>query len=1308
MKKFKCSLLMLLFIFSNKSFAYKSFSEQGDNKKGANKTEEITAGCAPPSASVELSLNNVRTTIHSGGDMWWDLMGSARYEIPKGSGKHSLFAGSLWMGGIEEGGQLKLAALRFRQVGNDYWPGPLTQITASIEPETCAKYDRHFKITRAEVEQFAAWYACYTDPDCDENILFPDYDISDVPASIKDWPGNGIVTNGENTYLAPYVDYNEDNVYNWEDGDYPFYDLKGEIDCHTERRAHLYGDETLWWVFNDKGNIHTETGGQEIGMEVHAQAFAFATNDEINDMTFYNYELINRGSFTLNQTYFAQWVDADLGSPNDDYVGCDVLRGLGYCYNGNASDGNGGPGEYGDQPPAVGVDFFEGPYQDNDGIDNAFGIGDNEAINGLGYGDGFPDNERFGMRRFMYHNNNDPGPTGDPETAVHYYNLMRGIWKDGTQMSYGENGHGGTTPADFMFPGNSDLDYAWGTDGNSQPSWSEEGLNTPGDRRFLQSAGPFTLEPGEPNFITVGVVWARATSGGPIASVEKLRKVDDKAQALFENCFKVLDGPDAPNVDIVELDKELILLLSNCNTSNNKNEDYVEVDPFITGYANNTYKFQGYQVFQVKDATVSVSELHNPDKARLVAQCDIQDSVSQLVNFTFSDDLNASIPVEEVNGENKGIRHSFQILNDEFATGDRRLVNMKQYHFIAIAYAFNQFKKYVQDDPYYFDGQKKPYLGSRQNCIGGSVKITTGVPHISAPQTGGTVVNSYFGLGPELKRMEGQGNGGLALDLTEESVEAILQPPYRLENPVYKSSRGPVEIKVIDPLNVPDANFSFRLVATDNTNVALDTATWSLTDLTANDTVFSDRTIAATNEQIIKKWGLSVRINQVPDISGQIEGGGYIESSISFSDPEKIWMGGIADADGATPYNWIRSGITNDEIYSDYPKPPTTIPPSFQFLDPQQNYEKILGGTWAPYKMTCKEQDLPNPNWGRFDMFNKLENLASVDIVITADKTKWSRCPVIEMGDNPEATIGGAKQFNLRMSASIDKEGIPDGSGTKGMGWFPGYAINLETGERLNIMYGEDSFLTQENGRDMKWNPTSRETDGLNIFFGGKHYIYIIGHNGNSANDVPHYDEGDYIYSKLSINNYEPSDQDKRTVYKDAMWVGIPMLKPGKEFLSCDVTIKISMSKPYRKSYAAGWENVLPENNNNPLYTFNTRDMQTQTNNLPAAQQALDIINIVPNPYYAYSGYEVNQLDNRVKVTNLPQHCTVSIYTVNGTLIRKFQKDEPRTWIDWDLKNQSGIPISGGVYIIHVNADGVGEKTLRWFGALRPVDMNSF
>jgi hypothetical protein len=112
--------------------------------------------------------------------------------------------------------------------------------------------------------------------------------------------------------------------------------------------------------------------------------------------------------------------------------------------------------------------------------------------------------------------------------------------------------------------------------------------------------------------------------------------------------------------------------------------------------------------------------------------------------------------------------------------------------------------------------------------------------------------------------------------------------------------------------------------------------------------------------------------------------------------------------------------------------------------------------------------------------------------------------------------------------------------------------------------------------------------------------------------------------------------------------------------------------------------------------------------NKSMADSALALINVVPNPYYAYSAYEANQIDTRVRIINLPEECTVSIYTINGTLIRRYQKADPGSLLDWDLKNLVGIPISGGIYLIHVSVPDVGERTLKWFGVLRPADMESF
>jgi len=1415
-------LAFVSLLIVNNSYAEKYM---GEVNKTAPTKQTKAEPCKPATGSTDLDINNVRARINTGGDMWWDFTQS-KYEIPRGSRKTSMFAAALWIGGLDINKQLKLAAQRFRSGGVDFWTGPLTvNGTAAVDAQTCNDYDRHYKITRREVEELIA------------NRTSSGYVMPDV---IKDWPARGKYS-GQTNYLAPFFDANGDYDYNPENGDYPYYDLNNSLcptnpdkknpdgtwkplepTMETERGNGnpkvkggilvdqvLKGDLTLWWVFNDKGNIHGESKGDPIGLEIRAQAFGFSTNDEINNMTFYTYEIINRSTYTLTETYFSQWVDTDLGYAFDDYVGCDVKRGLGYCYNGRATDGAGQYYAYEGNPPAIGVDFFQGPYMDPDGIDNPkFNSAGNQicdvSINGVNFGNGIKDDERFGMRRFLYYNNSG-GPTGEPDVAMDYYNYLKGIWKDNRKMTYGGDGHGTgnlttSIPADFMFPGDSDP-WHWGTGCGADPIpgkiWTEETANNaPSDRRFMQSAGPFTLKPGAVNYITVGIPWAKATFGGPFASVELLRVVDDKCQALFDNCFKVLDGPDAPDLFVKELDKELILYITNVKGSNNFNESYKEMDvripePFtkkvivsettinqngdtiITQIVKRTdtivydryYKFEGYQIYQLRDATVSIADIENLDKARLVTQCDLKNfdkqgnKIGQLINYKKSDALGGSlVPVEKVNGANVGISHSFKVTEDQFATGDKRLVNHKKYYFIAIAYAYNNYKTYNQFNPEELDGQKEPYLAGRKSRIG-EIRPITAIPHHPIPEASGTQMNSVYGSTPKIKRLEGNGNGGLTLDLTQSSIDELMTktaPPYIIENPVYENNKGPISVKVIDPLNVKPGQYTIKLYPNATTDTIND-ATWMVFNSNGDTIVKSDVGIKIANEQIVASLGMSIRVGQVDELATPLSSndskgnllrdGGFIEASLSFADSNKAWLFGVADNDGSNikAFNWIRSGSVaagenptdaEKETEDYYYNAPDLIHGGDRkfFLDTKEQYEKILGGTWAPYRLSSVWDNGPaypkkNPI-GTSLVKNHLNNLASVNIVFTSDKSKWTRCPVIELSDDP-ILVGGVAKFSLRADASVNKEGnaevctFPDGStASTGMSWFPGYAINVETGERLNIMFGEDSWQSGNNGKDMKWNPTSRfiEDNSLKIIFGGKHYVYIMGHNSNifgpSNYNCPAYDEGKWLYESLKAGGNRLG-----AVYSNAMWVGLPMVGGKYAFndpsnIPTDAKIRIRVQKPYRRYLATKTDSITGSKNNNyPMYQFNTDDLATQKGVVSLAQSALELIGVVPNPYYAFSAYEGNQLDNRVRIINLPQKCTVTIYTLNGTLIRQFKVDkegvvsgngEALTSIDWDLKNYANIPISGGVYLIHVNADGIGEKIVKWFGSLRPTDLNSF
>jgi hypothetical protein len=177
-------------------------------------------------------------------------------------------------------------------------------------------------------------------------------------------------------------------------------------------------------------------------------------------------------------------------------------------------------------------------------------------------------------------------------------------------------------------------------------------------------------------------------------------------------------------------------------------------------------------------------------------------------------------------------------------------------------------------------------------------------------------------------------------------------------------------------------------------------------------------------------------------------------------------------------------------------------------------------------------------------------------------------------------------------------------------------------------------------------------------------------------------------------------------------------------WLDSPVRVKLRVTRSYRTYPANVGEQV-----NSPEYSFSTEGLEVIRADRTAGKTALDLIRVVPNPYYGYSAYETSQVDNRVKIVNLPTRCVVSIFTIGGSLIRQFKIDQSNvplyaavangipnnsngsnavTFQDWDLRNAENIPIASGTYIIHVNAYEKGEKTLKWFGVTRPLDLDSF
>ena len=306
-----------------------------------------------------LEINNVKAGIMSSGYLYNDpsTFGSTSYFlVPKDSGKSTIFAGSLWLGTKDSNQKLHLAAQRYYEQGIDFQPGPISTDTSIYHLEK-DKWNRVWKVSQAEINFHVTHY---------NNTSYV------MPIDIATWPGNGNPAYGQSKYLAPYVDANNNGIYDPQNGDYPI----------------IRGDEALYFIYNDD-LLHTETQGLSITAEIHGLAYAFnAPNDTaLNNTIFINYRIYNRSQNNYDSLYIGSFTDFDIGYAFDDYVGCDTNLSMFYGYNGKNIDGEGESWAYGAYPPAQGVTLLNNQ-----------------------------------MSSFDFNNG-----TGDPQVAIEYYNLMNGI-----------------------------------------------------------------------------------------------------------------------------------------------------------------------------------------------------------------------------------------------------------------------------------------------------------------------------------------------------------------------------------------------------------------------------------------------------------------------------------------------------------------------------------------------------------------------------------------------------------------------------------------------------------------------------------------------------------------------------------------------------------------------------------------------------------------------------------------------------------------------------------------------------------------
>ena len=434
----------------------------------------------------EFHSNEINATLNCTGDLFWDhTTGDPGFEVPftvtPGTKKHCSSAAGLWIGGQDLFGRLLMAATTYRTHGADFYAGILSS-SATTNSAVETAFSNIWYIDQDSIDYHKA------------NFMTPGY----VPPShITNYPWKGTDSDGMTALLAPFVDVDGDPLtYNPLGGDYP---------C-------IKGDKAAFMFFNDKGDLHSLSQGEAIGLEVQLMVYGY-DDPRLAETLFLEYTLTNKSSLAINETYIGFWQDFDIGNPSDDFIGSDSTLNLFYAYNGDTDDDT-TFGGYGSNPPALGVCFLNQP-----------------------------------LERFISYSSDSSAATGTPTIPTEYYQYLQSKWKDGTPLvNNGLNGHqatGSGPSSGFLYN-----DY---TGPCTSPSgWTESSASSiPGNRNGLGSFAQGTIMPGSQTTFELAIIHARGYYNDNLGSVCELKEtakyIRDTFYTSLGPCGEIITGKESPS-----------------------------------------------------------------------------------------------------------------------------------------------------------------------------------------------------------------------------------------------------------------------------------------------------------------------------------------------------------------------------------------------------------------------------------------------------------------------------------------------------------------------------------------------------------------------------------------------------------------------------------------------------------------------------------------------------------------------------------------------------------------------------------------
>ena len=459
----------------------------------------------------------------------------------------------------------------------------------------------------------------------------------------------------------------------------PYYDNdgNGSYDPTVDEPGLANADQVIWMAVNDldQGAAASLYGALPIGLETQVTLWGYARTDALGDVIFKKYKIIYKGTeesaadSRIEDMYFAQWSDPDLGDFGDDFAGADVDLSLGYVYNSIENDSH--YVTFGLAPPAAGYDFLQGPivpvYQtDADGniaVDDDGNQLLDEASQAIFDGGLRPGYKNLPMTAFVYFAAGSS--IGDPDLGeysgtLQWYNLLQGFQPQDDVDN----------PVPYTNPlTNADTKFTLDGDPTRATGWND-GIPLPaGDRRMVLATGPFEMALGDTQEVVVALLGAISTDR--LRSVSKLKFTDQFVQDAYNSFFEVPKPPTQPNVRLVELDQTIILDWGWDTESIEKTE----------GAGSPGFDFEGYNLYQLPSAESTL------DQAVKVGTFDVENGITTILGIDLDEQSGIVLDVPLQIGTDFGVKRNIKLTQDFLRGGP--LVNGQQYFFTVTAYNRN-------------------------------------------------------------------------------------------------------------------------------------------------------------------------------------------------------------------------------------------------------------------------------------------------------------------------------------------------------------------------------------------------------------------------------------------------------------------------------------------------------------------------------------------------------------------------------------------------------------------------------------------